>query len=126
MEGEIQDQLVHLGDRNTSYFYRVANIRNASKRMTILKHGHSVLVDHSDIEQHFVQFYSSLYASDNACVENVLIDKVIPSIVSAQDNLMLTSIPSLDEIKTAVFSMSGNSAPVPDGYGCSIKVVGTL
>lgn len=106
------------GDRNTAYFHRVAKIRNASKRITVLRNGDSILDYDSALEQHVLQFYSSLYAIDNNCVDNNnIIDNSIPYIISDQDNIMLTNLPSLEEIKEADLSMCGSSAPDPDGSG---------
>ncbi|KAL6204735.1 hypothetical protein ACLB2K_022002 [Fragaria x ananassa] len=45
-----------------------------------------------------------------------LVSKLIPSLVSVEDNDILTVIPSFEEIKLVVFSMDPDSAPDPDGY----------
>lgn len=37
--------------------------------------------------------------------------------VSMEDNLMLTNLPSLDEVKTVVFSMNASGSLGPDGFG---------
>lgn len=92
------------GDRNTAYFHRIAKIRSASKQMTLLKHGDQVLVDRQQIEQHVLDFYTSLYTSENSFSSNDWISKVIPSLVSSEDNIMLTALHSLEEVKSAVFS----------------------
>lgn len=48
---------------------------------------------------------------------NDLIAKTIPSVVRKDDNSMLTKLPTLEEVKTAVFSINGDGAPGPDGFG---------
>ncbi|XP_019431738.1 PREDICTED: uncharacterized protein LOC109338847 [Lupinus angustifolius] len=53
----------------------------------------------------------------NCTVTNDLIGYVIPSLVSEEDNLLLTKHPSNDEIRSAIFSMNGDGAPGPDGFG---------
>lgn len=109
---------ISYGDRNTSFFsHKVAKYSHASKQMTILKHGESVLVDPLDIEQHVISFYKNLFASSNSCLDNALIDKVIPDLVSREDNCILTNIPTMDEVRKAVFAMDGESVPGPDGFG---------
>lgn len=60
-----------------------------------------------------------MYASSNECFDNGLFSQVIPSLVNHLDNVMLTNIPSLEEVKTAVFAMGGNSSLGPDGFGGS-------
>lgn len=48
---------------------------------------------------------------------NDIIDKVILNIVSVDDNAMLTNLPSKEEVKNAIFSLNGDDAPGPDGFG---------
>lgn len=71
-----------------------------------------------EIESHVVEYFSSLYSQQSSHMDNGLIERVIPYLVSPSDNLMLTSIPSFEEIKSIVFSMKNNSAPGPDGFDC--------
>lgn len=104
------------GDRNTSYFHKLTKIRNSSKRMTALKSEETILDTQSDIEQHVLNYYSSLYASENSCVNSDFIDRVILSLVTTDDNVVLTGIPTLEEVRMAVFAMNGDSAPGPDGF----------
>lgn len=75
--------------------------------MFIFKDGDRIILSSpTDIEQHVRHFYSCLYEFDNACSPNDLIGKVIPSLVSEDDNASLTHLPSGDEIRAAVFSMN--------------------
>lgn len=60
-----------------------------------------------------------MYASNNSCVDNGLVESVIPSLVFQSDNIMLTNIPTMEEVKNAVFSLDRNSVPGPDGFGGS-------
>jgi hypothetical protein len=48
---------------------------------------------------------------------NSIVQDCIPSLVSPEDNISLTSIPSELDIKTAVFDMNGDGAPGSDGFG---------
>ncbi|PNX55219.1 hypothetical protein L195_g048846, partial [Trifolium pratense] len=107
------------GDRNTAFFHRMAKIKYASKQMSILRSGDMVIDDPLEIENHVINYYTNLYAVSNNCVDNGLIAKVIPKIVTDEDNMMLTKIPTMEEVKTAVFSMNGSGAPGPDGFGGS-------
>lgn len=106
-----------LGDRNTTYFRKIASIRQKSKQMTVLRKDDGLLEEAFDIENHVIDYFGSLYASANNCVDNDLIDTVILSMVSSTNNCMLTNLPFTDEIKSAVFSMNGSCAPGPDGFG---------
>jgi len=54
---------------------------------------------------------------DNNCAPNTLIDETIPSLVTDEDNHMLLHLPLSSEIKDVVFSLNGDGAPGPDGFG---------
>lgn len=75
------------------YFHQVTKIRQASKSTSLLKRGDDILVDNDDIEQHALQYYSSLYATSNDCVQNGFIQSVVLALVSQQDNDFLTKMP---------------------------------
>ncbi|CAJ2652147.1 unnamed protein product [Trifolium pratense] len=49
--------------------------------------------------------------------ESLLVEDVIPSLVSDNVNNLLTMLPSKEEIKTAVFDLNKDGAPGPDGFG---------
>ncbi|XP_019431934.1 PREDICTED: uncharacterized protein LOC109339025 [Lupinus angustifolius] len=105
------------GDRNTSYFHNIAKIRYATKSMCMLRQGENTLLDRQEIEHHVLDYFTTLYASDNVTQPSHLIDSVIPKLVSEEDNSMLSKIPLEEEIKGAVFAMNGEGAPGPDGFG---------
>lgn len=43
-------------------------------------------------------FYSNLFAGINSIIDNELVEKVIPNLVSSEDNALLTNFPSLEEV----------------------------
>ncbi|GAU27921.1 hypothetical protein TSUD_160160 [Trifolium subterraneum] len=47
----------------------------------------------------------------------MLADKVIPKLVTDEVNVVLTMMPSHDEVQAAVFALNKDSAPGPDGFG---------
>lgn len=68
------------------------------------------------IIDHVIDFYKNLCkATPN--VENELIEKVIPCLVTEGQNKELCSIPTEDEIKLVVFSTSFASSIGSDGFG---------
>lgn len=42
--------------------------------------------------------------------------QLIPKLVIREDNVLFMALPTLDEIKDAIFSMPDDSAPCLDGY----------
>ncbi|MCI29483.1 RNA-directed DNA polymerase (Reverse transcriptase), partial [Trifolium medium] len=105
------------GDRNTAYFHKIAKIRHVTKNISVLRHGDDLLTDPDAIENHVVSYYNSIFNTDNNCLDNGLVDKVIPNMLNEAMNDMLTKLPSLEEVKDVVFGMNSNGAPGPDGYG---------
>lgn len=84
--------------------------------MSILKSDDILLDKQEDIEQHVLPYNTSLYASDNTCIDTGFVGRVIPKSVSTADNASLTSLPTLDEVKASVFAMNGSGALGPDGF----------
>lgn len=68
-----------------------------------MRDGDVILDNAYDIENHVINYFNNLYAFSNSCINNGLVDKGIPSLVSVEDNIMLTNIPSMEEVKSAVF-----------------------
>ncbi|XP_019435871.1 PREDICTED: uncharacterized protein LOC109342316 [Lupinus angustifolius] len=105
------------GDRNTTYFHKLAKIRQVTNSLTLLTDGENNIWDPVKIANHAVSYLKTLYASKNQSQPNELIQLVIPNMVTDSDNCMLTKIPSHNEIKAAVFAMKGEGAPGLDGFG---------
>lgn len=76
-----------------------------------------MLHSQAEIESHVVGFYEELFATTDPCFDNGLIEEVIPLLVTSEDNIMLTKLPSVEEVKLAIFSMNGDGVPGPDGFG---------
>lgn len=112
-----RDQNFVHGDRNTAYFHRVSKIRAATKTISFLQDGDNVITDPTAIELHILSYFQDIFSVDNNCAQNSLIDETIPSLVSDDDNQMLLHMPVSGEIKAAVFSLNGDGAPGPDGFG---------
>lgn len=86
-------------ETNTAFFHQTAKIRNATNQISLMKKDNLLLDKVEDIEEHVLSYYKGLFAADTSCQTNDLIQKVIPSLVTVQDNAMLTNVPSMDEVK---------------------------
>lgn len=72
------------------------------------------------IVSHVVAYYFQLYSISS--VNQVKLEalcNLIPSVISVEDNDMLTTIPGANEIKDAVFELDPDSSPGPNGYTSS-------
>lgn len=101
------------------FFHQMAKIKAVTKQISMLKVDDHVLCSAEEIERHVVSFYEKLFCTENNCNDNGLIEEVIPSLVTLEQNLMLTNLPSLDEVKEAVFSLNSDGSPGPDGFGAT-------
>lgn len=64
-----------------------------------------------------VNFYKNLFCSNSVLQEPLLAEEVIPKSITDDVNALMTSLPSHQEIKEAVFALNKDSAPGPDGFG---------
>ena len=62
-------------------------------------------------------YFQNIFGGVNNCVDNGLVAKVIPSLVSMEENAALIAMPLFEDIKNAVFDMNADGAPGPDGFG---------
>ena len=104
------------GDRNTAFFHRNAKIRAAQGYINLLKDGDTVFSNPTNIENHVLHYFTNIFSTSNQYEENELPNKVIPNIVTPEDNAMLIALPLSNEVRSAVFDLKGDSAPGPDGY----------
>lgn len=68
------------------------------------------------ISSHEVSYFSNILC----CAGNYFsssVEEVIPKLVDAKMNNILTMLPSRDEIKKAVFNLNKSGALGPDGFG---------
>ena len=105
------------GDRNTAYFHTVTKIRHTTNLITSIKDGENIITDQNLIANHAVNFYKYLFCTNIVLQDQLLVEEVIPSLVTDNTNQMLTMVPSSDEIHSAVFSLNKDSALGPDGFG---------
>ncbi|KAF1872450.1 hypothetical protein Lal_00016748 [Lupinus albus] len=68
------------GDRNTGFFHKITKIRQASKALSSLRDGDTILVNQEQIAQHTLAYFTDLYASPNDARPNHLIQSVIPAL----------------------------------------------
>lgn len=105
------------GDRNSSFFHNMVKIRRLNKTISSLSVGNSVLHGQAAIATHFVQHFEQSFARNENIIDTGLVGRVIPSLVTAEENNSLTIIPTSQEVFAAVRAMDGFSAPGPDGFG---------
>ncbi|XP_059310656.1 uncharacterized protein LOC132062015 [Lycium ferocissimum] len=88
------------GDLNTKFFHYV--ISSKRQRLKLNK-----------IKNSLVKFYEHIFTDDNVNRDMFMV-QILPSLVTNEDNDNLCDIPSMQELKDIVFSMSTDSAPGPN------------
>ncbi|XP_071924697.1 uncharacterized protein [Coffea arabica] len=109
------------GDRNTVFFHSIVTERRRKSVIHRVRRTNGEWVDdEASICNEAVNFFQGLFTEEVGCVSSDML-KVIPRVITAQDNSGLTEIPSMDEVKEVLFSMDGDSAAGPDGFTGSLS-----
>ncbi|KAG6538552.1 hypothetical protein ZIOFF_003676 [Zingiber officinale] len=103
------------GERNTKFFHStVQKKRSASRLFRVWEEG-QCLDQPERIRESGVRYFQELLTGE--IVDSTVVDtELIPSLVSAEDNLMLEGLPSAEEVKQVVWCMCQDSAAGPDGF----------
>nr|XP_027096084.1 uncharacterized protein LOC113715980 [Coffea arabica] len=108
---------IQQGDANTKFFHSIVKQRRNANFVSRVRDGTGCwLEEEEDIRNSAVQYFEKLLTSDREDRATPSLDFPLPSITAA-DNMMFQQLPSLQEVKEVVFSMSKDSAPGPDGFG---------
>ncbi|XP_024172190.1 uncharacterized protein LOC112178246 [Rosa chinensis] len=105
------------GDRNTSFLHNMVKVRSLNKTISSLSDGQATLQDHDSIPAYIVQYYETMFTRDQAIIDSGLVERVIPQLITAEENVSLIAILRDKEISLAVNSMDSGSSPSPDGFG---------
>ncbi|XP_026428612.1 uncharacterized protein LOC113324504 [Papaver somniferum] len=110
------------GSSNTSYFHITINTRRSVNTISeLVTDDGSLIIDPDQLRDYVVSYYESKFNGVGTQIEDSLFEYEHNSI-SLEERHMLDSIPSLEEIKAAVFALGADSASGPDGFsGCFYK-----
>ncbi|XP_060210762.1 uncharacterized protein LOC132637732 [Lycium barbarum] len=97
------------GDRNTRYFHSIVNGRRIQNQQGIWIEGDSLLAEEA------CRFYQQWFSQDGDPVDFDLL-QYVPSMVDQDTNNKLVSMPTLKEVKKAMFDLSADSASGADVY----------
>ncbi|XP_026448285.1 uncharacterized protein LOC113348651 [Papaver somniferum] len=107
------------GSSNSSFFHNSIRIRKSSNTISeLVDMNGTCLTNYEQLRTHVVQFYEDKFNGQDPVIKGDLFDFEHASISVDESNAM-DMIPSTEEIKQAVFDLSADSAPGPDGFsGC--------
>ncbi|KAL2506264.1 Uncharacterized protein Adt_21885 [Abeliophyllum distichum] len=104
------------GDHNTRYFHSMVQGRRIRSWIrSITSETGEVFNSQETIQPSAVSFFQELLSTAPQPVNPIRPD-IIPTLVSEEDNLQLNRIPTLAEVREAIFSMDPDSVAGPDGF----------
>jgi hypothetical protein len=111
-----RDRDIKEGDRNTAYFHAVANQRRRKTLVHSLEGPNGPTSDLGDMLDIATSFYKDLFQKENRDGFSLADDFFSQDEkVSAEDNAMLDSPFTEEEVKIAIFNSYSDGAPGPDG-----------
>jgi hypothetical protein len=105
------------GDKNTSYFFALANQRKRKKSISCLVNEGVTLSENKDMPEHVMGFYNKLFGKE--AKSNI---RLAPDFwegeerVTSEDNLRLEGEFLEEEILKAIKDSYAEGAPCPDGF----------
>lgn len=84
--------------------------------MRCIKETTKVFDNQQQLQEIVLDYFSDICASENSYEKNDMVSQVIFKLVIGDNNAMITNIPSMEEVKSAVFSLNGDGAPSPDRF----------
>ncbi|KAL2929983.1 LINE-1 retrotransposable element ORF2 protein [Bienertia sinuspersici] len=107
------------GDENTALFHQSIKQRRLQNNIYAIKNGQGVLVDNQEtVATAFVEYYQSLLGQQQQQRERCDMDiiKSGPTLDEEQRKNLIKKF-TKEEVKEAMFSIKGDKAPGPDGFG---------
>ncbi|WMV30181.1 hypothetical protein MTR67_023566 [Solanum verrucosum] len=122
-EDDIRKSEEELITNNTEAFRQSLQQRNATyirrKRLFL----HKICTENEiwvqgeeEISKATCDYYQQIFTGQNDRIDERIIQN-IPTIVTAEQNEMMQTMPTMEELKQFVFAMNLNSAAGPDGFG---------
>ncbi|XP_060202298.1 uncharacterized protein LOC132630740 [Lycium barbarum] len=103
------------GDKNTRFFHSLVNGRRNRMQLNRIQNDEGAwLEDRDQISTVAVYFYQQQFSSTPTSSDYSILEHVQEAITQDQNDL-LCSMPSLEEVHKAVFELAGDSACGPDG-----------
>ncbi|XP_026410646.1 uncharacterized protein LOC113305868 [Papaver somniferum] len=104
------------GDQNTCFFHNSIRMRRSQNTISELKVSNdTTLFLQDEIKDFIVNHYQAKFNGGDVNIDPVLFDIEHESI-SVAESAFMDAIPSLEEVRVAVFDLGADSAPGPDGY----------
>lgn len=113
-----------LGDKNSGFFHAIAKGRGARNKISVLENAEgTVFFEEEQIALEISTYFQNIFTSasselDGAAVDATLARALRPKVTSEM-NVQLMEVPSMAEVKKALFAIHPDKAPGPDGFSAS-------
>ncbi|GKV09037.1 hypothetical protein SLEP1_g20594 [Rubroshorea leprosula] len=102
------------GDRNTSFYHATTVIQRSRNRISVLKIDESWVQDPSILQQHIRDFFVEVFSRKPTQSSHLDYSAFQPRLSDEESVALLLPV-SLDEVRSALFSMKALKSPGPDG-----------
>ena len=111
------------GDRNSRYFQQQANTRRKRKLICKLNDECGIWIDNPHtIAEKFILDYTNRFTSSNNGV-TATSDLMLDPAITEVENLNLISIPTMNEVKSALFSIDSKTPGPDDFFNCIVEFI---
>ncbi|XP_026459459.1 uncharacterized protein LOC113360132 [Papaver somniferum] len=111
-----RDQLIKMGDQNTSYFHRATKSRARRNKIEFIQNEEgNWITEYQEVKDCFTNHFSQMATAETTSPSSEIIN-LIPLAITPEDNTILNRKTEPEEIKAILFSMSNDKAPGPDGF----------
>ncbi|XP_026459894.1 uncharacterized protein LOC113360618 [Papaver somniferum] len=104
------------GGANTSFFHTSMKVRNAHNNIAELEDSNgNIVVEQNQIADLLVNHFQKKFEHQEVSHEESFFNS-IPKVITEEDNVLMDTLPSTQEIKDVGFSMDPTSSPGPDRF----------
>ncbi|XP_026396377.1 uncharacterized protein LOC113291010 [Papaver somniferum] len=111
-----RDQFIKYMDTNNKFFHTKVNKRRVRNNIDVIQdHNNNWLQTRDQIAQHLTHHFKIISTTNNPVIDDNFYS-IIPSIITAEQNVTLTRIPSSEDIFSTLKSMENWSSSGQEGF----------
>ncbi|KAL6536656.1 hypothetical protein OROMI_026237 [Orobanche minor] len=104
------------GERNSKFFHNLVKKKRQKIFLHCIHDNGCLITNHEDIHVSAVNYFSNCFGEQMPILDEID-PNLVPKIITHEQNNMLCVTPTIDEIRSCVFDMEGDSVAGPDGFG---------
>ncbi|KAL6570158.1 hypothetical protein OROMI_014672 [Orobanche minor] len=104
------------GERNSKFFHNLVKKKRQKNFLHCIRDNGCLIPNPEDIHVSAVNYFSKCFGEQMPILDEID-PNLVPKIITHEQNNMLCVTPTIDEIRSCVFDMEGDSVAGPDGFG---------